>query len=179
MINNINRFTPAAPYVHLKSGENASAKPVNFQESLQNTCAVRNRSGARQAAGKLSAEELSDLSKKYSPDHMTQEQYDAFLDELEEKGVLSKDDKMLVKNPNMRFGDVLEPHGISPGGAYVEATPLSQPNSLLDYDSSAALYVKAMLEYELALAERGFPREEDRQRIDALRKVSDILSGMQ
>lgn len=35
---------------------------------------------------------------------MTQEEYDAFLDELEEKGVLSKDDKMLVKNPDMRFG---------------------------------------------------------------------------
>ena len=109
---------------------------------------------------------------------MTQEEYNAFLDELEEKGVLSKDDKMLVKNPEMRFGDVLEPHGISAGGGYIETDPLVQPKSLLDYDGNAYLYVKAMLEYELELAERASPCKEDRQRMDALRRISDILDGM-
>ena len=109
---------------------------------------------------------------------MTQEEYNAFLDELEEKGVLSKDDKMLVKNPEMRFGDVLEPHGISAGGGYIETDPLVQPKSLLDYDGNVYLYVKAMLAYELALAEKMGTVKEDQQRMDALRRVTDVLEGM-
>lgn len=149
---------------------------LNFSGSVQSTLAARDRAG--RADGKLSAAELAGLSKKYPPEHMTQEEYDAFLDELEEKGVLSKDDKMLVKNPGMRFGDVLMPGSIAPGDAYVEANPLTPPKSLFEYDGDATVYVKALLAYELELAERVSPCKEDRQRIAALRKVADILEGM-
>lgn len=86
---------------------------------------------------------------------------------------------MLVKNPDMRFGDVLLPGSIVPGDAYVEANPLTPPKSLFEYDGDATVYVKALLAYELELAERVSPRKEDRQRITALRKVSDILAGME
>lgn len=178
MISNINHLTSAVPPISTKKEGKISAKSASFQESMQNTLATRDRLDTHQAAGKLSTEELSQLSRKYPAGHMTQEEYDAFLDELEEKGVLSKDDKMLVKNPNMRFGDVLVPHGIAPGGAYVEADPLTPPKSLLEYNGNATVYVKAMLAYELELAERVSPCKEDRQRIEALRKVSDILAGM-
>ena len=151
---------------------------ISHSGSAYRTRAAQDRVDIRPAAERLSADELAGLASKYQPGHMTQEEYDAFLDELEEKGVLSKDDKMLVKNPNMRFGDVLVPHGIAPGGAYVEADPLTPPKSLLEYDGNATVYVKAMLAYELELAERVSPCKEDRQRIEALRKVSDILAGM-
>lgn len=178
MIYNINHFTSAVPPTFTKKEGKISAKSASFQENMQNTLAARDRLDAHQVAGKLSAEELSQLSKKYPSGHMTQDEYDAFLDELEEKGVLSKDDKMLVKNPGMRFGDVLMPGSIAPGDAYVEANPLTPPKSLFEYDGDATVYVKALLAYELELAERVSPCKEDRQRIAALRKVADILEGM-
>ena len=40
----------------------------------------------------LSAQEIADLSDKYDPSHMSQDQYDAFLDELVEKGALTPAD---------------------------------------------------------------------------------------
>lgn len=41
---------------------------------------------------KLTDRELAELADKYDPHNMTQDQYDAFLDELVEKGVLTRGD---------------------------------------------------------------------------------------
>ncbi len=86
MISNINHLTSAVPPISTKKEGKISAKSASFQESMQNTLATRDRLDTHQAAGKLSTEELSQLSRKYPAGHMTQEEYDAFLDELEEKG---------------------------------------------------------------------------------------------
>lgn len=150
-----------------------------MQQNLQNVCAARGSLDTCQASGKLSAGELADLSSRYKPSNMTQEEYFAFLDELEEKGVLSKDDKMLVKNPEMRFGEAFGPGGIAPGEAYIEENPIAPLKSLTDCDGNVSVYVKALLERELALAERTTPLKEDRQRIEALRRVYDVLRGME
>lgn len=40
----------------------------------------------------LTQEDIKELAAKYAPDDMTQEEYDAFLDNLIEKGVLEKED---------------------------------------------------------------------------------------
>ena len=175
MINGITYLSPAVQN-SAKRAAGLAGHPVSFQASLQSSLAARDR--ARLSDGKLSAEELAVLSEKYDPDHMTQEQYDAFLDELESKGILSKEDKMLVKNPEMRFGEAFEPHGISPGRAYIEDDALMQLKSLQEYDGNASLFVKAMLAHESALAERPPPLKEDRQRMAALRVVSDVLKGL-
>ena len=163
MISSITHLSPVAQNC-TKRAVGSSSKPVSFQESLQSSRAARDRVETRLSDGKLSAEELSE---KYDPDHMTQEQYDAFLDELESKGILSKEDKMLVKNPEMRFGEAFEPHGISPGRAYIEDDALMQLKSLQEYDGNASLFVKATP-----------PLKEDRQRMAALRVVSDVLKGL-
>ena len=177
MISSITQLYPVAQNC-TKRAVGSSSKPVSFQESLQSSRAARDRVETRLSDGKLSAEELAVLSEKYDPDHMTQEQYDAFLDELESKGILSKEDKMLVKNPEMRFGEAFEPHGISTGRAYIEDDALMQLKSLQEYDGNASLFVKAMLAHESALAERTPPLKEDRQRMAALRVVSDVLKGL-
>lgn len=40
----------------------------------------------------LTQEDIKELAAKYAPDDMTQEEYDAFLDDLIEKGVMEKED---------------------------------------------------------------------------------------
>ena len=170
MINTINHFAAADPQAYAK--RTAGVPAMSFRENLQSTFAERDKAAARQNSGKLSAEELAELSGKYNPSHMTQEQYHAFLDELEEKGVLSKTEKMLVKCPEMRFCE------LGPGKATIITGEPLEPLTSRDYNSNASLFVKNVLERELALAERTPPLKEDLRRIAALRKVSNILDSM-
>jgi len=116
MISSITHLSPVAQNC-TKRAVGSSSKPVSFQESLQSSRAARDRVETRLSDGKLSAEELAVLSEKYDPDHMTQEQYDAFLDELESKGILSKEDKMLVKKTQKCVsGRHLNHTGLAQGG---------------------------------------------------------------
>lgn len=151
-----------------------SVRSMSFQDSLERTAAARDQSGS------LSAQEIARLAGQYDPDHMTQKEYESFLDDLEKTGALSREDKMLVKNPEMRFMP-FDPNGIMPCGGEVEAwgaEPLARLKSLAELDGNVGLLVKAMLERELELAKRTTPLREDRQRIAALRTVSDILDRM-
>ncbi|MDE7243657.1 MAG: hypothetical protein K2O18_06740 [Oscillospiraceae bacterium] len=125
---------------------------------------------------------IAGLAEKYDPHHMTQEQYNAFLDELEQKGILSNSGKMLVKNPDMRFGavdwEVFAATGgkLFGGGMVILGETFStKVPSLEEMGGDAVRLVKAMLESEM---DQGAMTNGDRQRIEALKTVSEILGQM-
>lgn len=76
---------------------------ANFGDALQEASDA-SQSGAVQSRNydtyepepanrkKLTDQEIAELADKYDPHNMTQEQYDAFLDELVEKGALTRSD---------------------------------------------------------------------------------------
>ena len=72
---------------------------------------------------KLSDRKLAELASKYDPRNMTQGQYDAFLDELVEKGALSRFDAMRLGYHGWRVLDIdldtFAAGGMAGGTAYV------------------------------------------------------------
>ena len=79
------------------AGKEAAKQPQGtgaFRRSMQEELLEINRRSAYSVSGrtKLTDEEISELANKYDFRHMTQETYDAFLDDLVDKGVLSREE---------------------------------------------------------------------------------------
>lgn len=68
----------------------AEADFAAMMERAQAAREARERSEAGFSRRELTGEELGELAEKYDPNSMTQEEYDALLEELVEKGVLKK-----------------------------------------------------------------------------------------
>ena len=72
------------------------------------------------ARKKLTDQELAELADKYDPRNMTQDQYDAFLDELVEKGVLTRGDTTWLGHHGLVRLDIdPEDFVTGKGGAFV------------------------------------------------------------
>lgn len=68
----------------------AEADFAALMERAQAAREAREKSEAGFSRRELTGEELGELAEKYDPGNMTQEEYDALLEELVEKGVLKK-----------------------------------------------------------------------------------------
>ena len=87
-----------------RSSSRVPQRAGSFLDFVKNVREARDKAVEEAGTKKLSAQEIAELAGKYGPHHMTQNQYDSFLDELEQKGVLSRNDKMLVKNRTCGLG---------------------------------------------------------------------------
>lgn len=71
---------------------------ADFEALLEEVRAAREKRNAEEedkepfTRGPLTKEDIKELAANYDPTNMTQEEYDSFLDDLIEKGVLEKDD---------------------------------------------------------------------------------------
>ena len=122
----------------------------------------------------LSSGDLAELSGRYDPHNMTRDQYDAFLDELMEKGALSRMDAMRLGYHGWNVLD-LEPDEngkVHNGWAYVVDDGRKPIESLEDADGDLFRWLDAMLDRQ----EQGIGAS-SRQK-EALNALYDIVKRM-
>ena len=88
------------------ASKSAASQPRNY-DTYEAETAVRI---------KLSDQEIANLAGKYDPHNMTQDQYDTFLDDLIEKGALSRFDAMRLGHHGWRILNI-NPDAFATGGA--------------------------------------------------------------
>ena len=125
----------------------------------------------------LSDQEIADLVGKYDPNSMTQGQYDAFLDDLIEKGALSRFDAMRLGHHGWRILDInmgsFASGGIECGSARAASAGSDKPiQSLEDADGDLVRWLEHML------AQQNEGTREGQQRKEALNVLSDIIRRM-
>ena len=134
---------------------------TNFGDILQNTA---NKGGVSQSCGcgtcepetparaKLSEGEIAELAGRYDPRCMTRDQYDSFLDDLIEKGVLSRFDAMRLGHKGWRILDIdagaFAAGGAGCGSAYAYSAESDEGGliqSLEDADGDLIRWLEAIL----------------------------------
>lgn len=96
-------YTPRVSYTARQKGTPDSNVDVRLGKewaTQEELCTIVAQQAAKQAEAlknapprtKLSDTDIQELAEKYDPNSMTQEQYDAFLKELVDKGVLTRDE---------------------------------------------------------------------------------------
>ena len=128
---------------------------------------------------RLSSGDLAELSGRYDPHNMTQDQYDAFLDELMEKGALSRMDAARLGYHGLRVLD-MEPDEngkVHNGWAYVvsldaNGNPIRPIESLEDAGGDLFRWLDAMLDRQ----EQGIGAS--RRQKEALDTLYDIVKRM-
>ena len=123
---------------------------------------------------KLSSRELSELSGRYDLHNMTQDQYDAFLDELIEAGALSRMDAARLGYHGLRVID-MEPDEngkIHNGWAYVVEDGRKPIESLADAGGDLFRFLEAMLDQQ----KQGIGAS--RRQKEALDTLYDIIKRM-
>ena len=139
------------------------------------------------ARTKLSGPDLAGLSGRYDPHDMTQEQYDAFLDELVEKGALTREDVSwlgyhgIIRLPIDVDPETGKPTGGFNGWAYVTSldgsgSPIRPIQSLTDADGDLFRWLDAMLarqDQRIGAATGASARQRE-----ALNALSDIVRRM-
>ena len=153
----------------------------NFDSVLRGTAQSRDTYKAELAdRAKLSRQEIAELAGKYDPHNMTQDQYDAFLDDLIEKGALSRFDAMQLGHHGWRILDInpetFAAGGIGCGSAYAVSAGDSENGpiqSLEDVDGDLIRW----LEHMLAQQDHG-NAEGSRPKKESLNILSDIIKRM-
>lgn len=121
----------------------SGASPSRSRDAYEPETAARTR---------LSGQEIVELAGKYDPHNMTQDQYDAFLDDLIEKGTLSRFDAMQLGHHGWRILDInpetFASGGIGCGSAYAVSAGDSENGpiqSLEDVDGDLIRWLEHML----------------------------------
>lgn len=153
----------------------------NFDDILKDTHST-NRSRSRDTyepetahRTELAEQEIGELAGKYDTSHMTQEQYDAFLDELVEKGTLSRSDTMYLGHSGLKWLDIDAgkfASGGSAGWGYVHGDKLAR--TLEDAEGDLTVWMENMM----ARLERGIDpstKEGGRQKTEAVNALRDIV----
>ena len=170
---------PVQTTLNLTQRPDGSWHARNFDKILQDTCNAA-RSGAAQSPGcgtceaetpvrtGLSDQEIAELAGRYDPRSMAQGQYDALLDELIEKGALSRFDAMRLGHHGWRILDIdmgsFASGSIQCGTAHVAAAGSDGPiQSLEDADGDLV----RCLEHMLARESEG-PREDQKEALNIL-----------
>ena len=155
------------------ASKNGAAQSRNFDTYAPET-AIRTE---------LSDQEIAELAGKYNPRDMTQDQYNTFLDDLIEKGSLSRIDAMRLGHNGWRILDI-NPDSFAAGGtgcgtAYATSADGSGDGpvrSLEDVDGDLMRWLESMLAQEKqATGSQGG----NSQKAQALNTLSDILKRMQ
>lgn len=163
----------------------------NFGDALRDTHGA-GRSGTPQspscdaceagtaARTRLSDQEITELAGKYDLRSMTQGQYDAFLDDLIEKGALSRFDAMQLGHYGWRILDIapgtFAGGGIECGSAYAvsaESDGNKPVQSLEDADGDLIRWLEHMLARQGQGTAGG-----SRQKKEPLNILSDIIKRM-
>ena len=131
----------------------------------------------------LSDKEIAELAGKYDPRNMTQDQYNKFLDDLIEKGALSRFDAMRLGHNGWRILDInpdsFATGGIGCGTAYATSADGSDGGpirSLEDADGDLIRWLESMLAQEKK--ETG-SKGGNSQKVQVLDTLSDIIKRMQ
>ncbi len=129
---------------------------------------------------KLSDQEIADLAGKYDPNNMTQNQYDAFLDDLIGQGALSRFDAMRLGYHGFQVLDInpgsFATGAIGCGSAYVTSAGNDENGliqSLEDADGDLFRWLESMLTQQ----DQG-TREGSLQKKEALNTLLDIIKRM-
>lgn len=183
---------PVQTELNLTRRSDGTWHATNFGDVLQGTynagksgtpqspnCGTREAGTA--ARTKLSDQEIAKLAGKYNPHNMTQSQYDAFLDDLIEKGALSRFDAMRLGHHGWRILDI-NPDTFASGGtgcgsayaASAEDSGKALIQSLEDADGDLVRWLERML----ARQDQG-THEGSRQKKESLEILSDIVRRMQ
>lgn len=128
----------------------------------------------------LSDQEIAELASKYDVRNMTQDQYSAFLDELVERGALTKADTMWLGRSGLQRVDVnldvLFTKGMASGPIAISSTEdfnNIMKESLEDADGDLFRWLDSML------AQQNKGTREGQQKKEALNVLSDIIRRMQ
>lgn len=188
-------FRNGIPYnrkLNLTQRSDGTWHATNFGDTLQSTAS---KSGASQSRNcdtyesetptrtKLSDQEIAELADKYDPHNMTQDQYDTFLDDLMEKGALSRFDAMRLGYKGFRILDIdiatFATGGIGCGSAHVTSggsvDRLKQ--TLEDTEGDLMIWLESMM----AQQDQGTDtatKEGSRQKAEALKTLHDIVKRM-
>lgn len=126
----------------------------------------------------LSAQEIAELASKYDVRNMTQDQYNAFLDELVERGALTKADTTWLGRSGLQRVDVdldvLFTKGMAPGPIIISSAEDFNDkikDSLEDADGDLLCWLESMLNQQ----DTG---EGNRQKKEALNTLLDIVKRM-
>lgn len=134
----------------------------------------------------LSAQELAELSGKYDPSHMSQEQYDAFLDELVEMGALTPADTTWLGRGGLqridvdmdKLFDAWSEGRLYGGTAYVTSAGNEIPGlSLEDADGDLLHWLENLLA-RMALGIDPSTKEGSRAKEEAVNALRDIIRRM-
>lgn len=137
----------------------------------------------------LSAEEIAELADKYNVHNMTQAQYDAFLDELVEKGALTRADTTWLGYHGLqrldvdmdKMFDAWSEGRLYGGTAYVTSAGDSSIEHLKQTLEEADGDLLRWLEHMLARLSLGIDpstREGSRQKEEAVNALRDIIRRM-
>lgn len=150
--------------LNLTQRPDGSWHATNFDKILQDAHSVSKSSASQSRSHdiyeaetpnrtKLSDHEIANLASKYDPNSMTQGQYDAFLDDLIEKGALSRFDAMRLGHHGCRILDInagsFVSGGIECGSARAASAGSDKPiQSLDDADGSLVRWLDSMLAWQ-------------------------------
>lgn len=132
----------------------------------------------------LSDQEIAELANKYDINNMTQDQYNAFLDELVEKGALTKSDTMWLGRSGLQRVDVdldvLFTKGMASGPITICSTgdlDGKPKESLEDADGDLIAWLESMLAQQKR-GTNGGTRDSSGQRAEALNTLYNIVRRM-
>lgn len=173
---------------------------ADFAALMEEVQAAREKRKAEEQANgpftraELTQEDVKELAAHYDPDNMTQEEYDSFLDDLIEKGVLEKDDLKYIdyRGDAVPFGalvcvsnwdwDLLE-NGPMKGGmggtfSWTGASGSAPTVSYRPSDGNALVWAKRMSLWKPSSGTAGWLEVENR-RNDIFTVLADALDAMQ
>lgn len=172
---------------------------ADFAAVLEKVRAAREKQAAEEGnkapfiRGSLTKEDIKELAARYDPTNMTQEEYDSFLDDLIEKGVLEKNDLKYIdyRGDAVPFGefvcvgkwDLLEdgPLRGSTGGALTWTGACGSASPVLSYRPSDANVLAWAKEMSLWMPASGTANwlEVENRRNDIFTVLVDALGAMQ
>lgn len=162
----------------------AEADFAAMMERAQAAREARERSEAGFSRRELTGEELGELAEKYDPNSMTQEEYDALLEELVEKGVLKKSELtslgyrgmgmvLLGQVDSGSFHDIESWRNSLKWAVRSNMIP-ADVSSLGDFDGNALAMVKLFSRWEPAVESNAFLA----QRYDASTALLNIMKAI-
>lgn len=143
---------PSQTTLELTKRADGTWRAKNFDSVLRSAAQSRDTYSGRT---KLSDQEIAELARKYDLRSMTQDQYDAFLDDLANAGALSRFDAMKLGYHGWNILDInAEDFASGDGGSACVTSGGDQPlQSLEDADGDLVRWLESML------AQRGKNKE--------------------
>ena len=143
---------------------------------------AREKSEAGFSRRELTGEELGELAGKYDPGNMIQEEYDALLEELVERGVLKKSELTSLGYRGMVVFGQVEPGGYHDLESWRRAaqwavragTIPADGRCLEDFEGNALAMAKLFSRWELAVESNAFLA----QRYDASTALLDVMRAI-